>query len=95
MTLHSLKKKLSNIKVYLKEGALHLEGEVDNYETFLSYGKLAVKLKSRGVVNDLTIKGLKAKPMREPNVEDSTLEGKHCDVLIIGAGIVGCAIARE
>lgn len=95
MTLHSLKKKLPNIKVYLKEGALHLEGEVDNYETFLSYGKLAVKLKSRGVVNDLTIKGLKAKPMREPNVEDSTLEGKHCDVLIIGAGIVGCAIARE
>jgi glycerol-3-phosphate dehydrogenase len=33
--------------------------------------------------------------MKQPVLEDSALEGRRPDVLIIGAGITGCAIARD
>jgi glycerol-3-phosphate dehydrogenase len=33
--------------------------------------------------------------MRRPVLEDTFLEGRRPDVLVIGAGITGCAIARE
>ena len=49
----------------------------------------------KGLVNDITVAGKPEPPMRMPEVRDTLLEGKTFDVLIIGAGVVGCAIARE
>lgn len=49
----------------------------------------------KGLVNDITVAGKDEPPMKLPAVRDSALEGKETDVLIIGAGVVGCAIARE
>jgi len=47
------------------------------------------------VVNDIKFTGDKIPPMRIPSLSDETLSGKTPDVLIIGGGISGCAIARE
>lgn len=79
----------------MEDGCVHLTGEVADYALVLQAGKLATACKSVGVVNDLVVPGLKETPMRTPSVEDASLEGRHIDVLVIGAGVVGCAIAKE
>lgn len=85
----------SDIHCTVEDGCIHLTGNVKDYDTVLTAGKLAATCESVGVVNDLQVPGLRETPMRIPAVTDKTLEGKHVDVLIIGAGVVGCAIARE
>lgn len=77
-------------------GAVRLSGETDSWEDALEAGRLAVnKKRSRGVVNDVTPKGCVPEPVRMPTVSDDSLEGFSPDVLVIGGGIVGAAIARE
>ena len=49
----------------------------------------------KGLVNDITVAGKGEPPMRMPEVRDNLLAGKTFDIVIIGAGVVGCAIARE
>lgn len=97
--ISSLKRKLEkiskDISFKIEEGVITLSGEVDNYEKVIEIGKLASKAKCGNVVNDITVPGLKEKPMRVPSLRDNALDGKEVDVLIIGAGIVGCTIARE
>ncbi|HQC54951.1 MAG TPA: NAD(P)/FAD-dependent oxidoreductase [Clostridia bacterium] len=83
------------IVVKYENGATVLEGELLSYEDILKCGQLAISKKSRGVVNNIKLKGYTPKPMRIPSFKDNKYEGKTPDVLIIGGGIVGCAIARE
>jgi len=47
------------------------------------------------LVNDVRCTGPEQPPMRVPGLRDSALEGAAPDVLVIGGGVVGCAIARE
>lgn len=49
----------------------------------------------KGVINDITLKGFTPPPIRTPKQRDNALEGRRPDVLIIGGGVIGCAIARE
>lgn len=90
-----LAKLSSGISCKIEDGHIHLTGDVGEYVTVLKAGKLATKCKSVGVVNDLRVPGLEETPMRVPANTDRSLDGRQVDVLIIGAGIVGCAIARE
>lgn len=90
-----LEKLSPGINCTLEDGCVHLAGEVANYGLVLRAGKLATACDSAGVVNDLKVPGLEETPMRKPSVSDKTLDGRRVDVLVIGAGIVGCAIARE
>lgn len=98
MKLNKLNKKLrkidENIIAYEKDGCIHLEGAVDDYQKVLKAGRLAVKEKSLGVVNDVKVKGREMK-MNLPEIRDKTLEGKEVDVLVIGGGVTGCAVLRE
>jgi glycerol-3-phosphate dehydrogenase len=48
-----------------------------------------------GFVNNIECTGEKPIPVRTPRIEDSALEWEEPDVLIIGGGVTGCAIARE
>ena len=48
----------------------------------------------KGLVNDITVAGHAEPSMRLSERRDTLLEGKAVDILIIGAGVVGCAIAR-
>lgn len=78
------------------DGCVVLEGALDRWDDLVQAGMLAAKCsRSDGLVNDIRFTGGEIPPMRVPPLTDSTLEGATPDVLIIGGGIVGCAIARE
>ena len=78
-----------------RDGCVLLEGEVDDYATVYAAGKLAVdKDRYLGVLNDVRVRGFEQHVVL-PELRDDALEGRACDVLVIGGGITGCAIARE
>ncbi|AEH51428.1 NAD(P)/FAD-dependent oxidoreductase [Pseudothermotoga thermarum] len=85
------------VKVHLSEknGAIVLEGRTKKWEQVVKAGKLATKLGYRGVVNLLECEEVGKETIIKPNFRDNELEGVKVDVLIIGAGVVGCSIARE
>ena len=64
-------------------------------KTIVKAGKIAAKAGYKGVINDITLKGFTPPPIRTPKQRDNALEGRRPDVLIIGGGVIGCAIARE
>lgn len=86
---------IEDLEVFLADGAVNLRGTAKSYDDILQAGKIATNVKSRGVVNDIKVKGLSSKPMYVPTLENKELDGKTYDVLIIGGGVVGCAIANE
>lgn len=99
-SIEKIKRKLhkagfSNIEVTFSNGSVVLNGELSSYEDILKCGKMAITSLSRGVVNNIRLIGYTPKPMRMPEIKDSKYEGATPDVLVIGGGIVGCAIARE
>ncbi|MDR0530633.1 MAG: FAD-dependent oxidoreductase [Oscillospiraceae bacterium] len=72
-----------------------LEGESADWQEIVAAGYLAAKYnKTEGVVNDIRYLG-RVQPVRLPELNDDALEGAAPDVLVVGGGVVGCAIARE
>lgn len=92
---HELKSISPDVHAYREDGVLHIEGCCSSYQDVVSCGVLGTHVKSRGVVNDAVSSDVAEKPMRVSLSSDKSLEGKHFDVVIIGAGVVGCAIAME
>jgi glycerol-3-phosphate dehydrogenase len=92
-----LKKRYHNrVQVSFKDNIIYLTGELDTWKDIYEAGALMAEPFSRvHVVNDIVLKRAEPLKMRVPDVKDQTLEGEQPDVLIIGAGISGCAIARE
>ncbi|MDR0503785.1 MAG: NAD(P)/FAD-dependent oxidoreductase [Treponema sp.] len=87
-----------NVRAELKDGCLYLTGKLDEWDDVVSAGLMSVNKKKYTVVNDIVFTGLpdgKMPPMRLPSVSDDALEGRKPDVIVIGGGITGCAIARE
>ncbi len=79
-----------------KDRVLYLEGELEDWDDIVAAGLLSVnRRKYDGLVNNIRFTGGEIPPMRLPMTQDHTLEGASPDVLVIGGGIVGCAIARE
>lgn len=75
---------------------LKLEGSLDNWKDIVEAGSICADKKSRRyVVNNIMLKDVDTNTMKLPKLNDKLLDHKKTDVLIIGAGIVGCAIARE
>jgi len=79
----------------LHGGVLYLTGELDNWDDIVKAGLMSVNQKEYSVVNDIHFTGANIPSMKMPAVASNRLEGENPDVLIIGGGIVGCAIARE
>lgn len=80
----------------LNDGCVVLEGAFDRWDDVVQAGMLAARCgRSEGLVNDIRFIGGEIPPMRVPPFTDTALEGAKPDILIIGGGIVGCAIARE
>jgi len=87
---------LAEVEVIEKQGALVLEGQVKNWQQYLEAGYAAAGQDFRGVVNDLEVEGLENfKQQCESSPEDFSLERYSFDVVVIGGGVIGCAIARE
>lgn len=83
-----------SVKVEEHRGCVRLTGELDNWQDIYNAGCAAVSKSSRGVLNDIKLKGFSEK-ISAPEFRDNELDGATPDVLVIGGGIVGCAIARE
>lgn len=99
MKLEKLQKALleidPNIKATEKDGCILLTGEVDDYSKKVKAGQKAVdKKRYLGVLNDIKLIGFEQKVIL-PNINDTKYDKQECDVLIIGGGITGCAIARQ
>jgi glycerol-3-phosphate dehydrogenase len=82
-----------------ERGILTIRGECASWEEVVAAGHLAAQPPEvRNVVNELSVRG-KPAPRRDyaPDREKGLKAGRvdTVDVLVIGAGISGCAIARE
>lgn len=75
--------------------SLVLEGTVSTWDQMYNAGKMCVNQGYKGVVNKLKVRDLSIPEIKKPKLADHFLHGKSTDVLIIGGGIIGCAIARE
>lgn len=83
-----------SVKVEEYRGCVRLTGELDNWADIYRCGRAAVCKKSLGVLNDIKLKGFHEEP-KHPTLQDDAVDGQTPDVLVIGGGIVGCAVARE
>lgn len=86
-----------NIRITSSEvhSAIVLEGNAANWHDVVEAGKIAANRGFKGVVNRIEAEEIKVPEIRIPDLKDDFLEGKKVDVLVIGAGIIGSAIARE
>lgn len=79
-----------------EDGLIRLTGTLSSWDEILKACRMAVSGdRTVHVVNDLTLAGAEPLPVRVPSLSDKALDGETPDVLIIGGGISGCAIARE
>jgi glycerol-3-phosphate dehydrogenase len=98
----SLKEALPDLDPELSlddRGILTIRGDCASWEEVVAAGHLAAKPSEiRNVVNELTVRGQPVPrkdygPCREMGIRAGCID--TVDLLIIGAGISGCAIARE
>ena len=74
----------------------HLTGTASTWEEAVEAGLLcAEKGGLKHIVSDVTVPGQEKPAPILPKLKDKVLEGRTPDVLIIGGGVTGCAIARE
>ncbi|GHV21288.1 FAD/NAD(P)-binding oxidoreductase [Spirochaetia bacterium] len=96
-----LTKKLAKISgtIQAKEqdGCVWLTGKVSTWDESVRAGMLAAgNLKKRAtVVNNIEVTDEPLTPPCLPAFSDNALEGEKPDVLVIGGGVTGCAVARE
>lgn len=100
MKLTKLNEKLKLIDSSLnaevnQDNCLILHGNVKDYSKVVQATKLALdKKRYQGLINEIKVEGKEIK-MRLPSINDQALDNENVDVLVIGGGIVGCAILRE
>ncbi len=83
-----------NLQIRADEGLIHLSGSVDTWDQVVTAGHLAGSLKGvLSVVNEISAAWGAPPPYIVPPGDESVIGS--ADVVIIGAGIVGSAIARE
>lgn len=96
-----LQKKLKKIfaddvRVSIENNVATLTGNVSQWHEFVKAGRLCADKKCRWtVVNDIVCEEALQKEQATTPAFDSSLEGMTPDVVIIGGGVIGCAIARE
>jgi len=100
ISISRINKKLDRIfggkvRAALMDGALYLVGGLSDWNDVVRAGLISVNKKKYTVVNNIVFTGGKIPPTKLPSVLDESLEGRRPDVLVIGGGVVGCAIARE
>ena len=79
-----------------RDGCIRLSGTAESWDEAVAACQLMARRGAKThVVNDIAVAGGGMSAPILPPVSDTGIDGARCDVLIIGAGVVGCAIARE
>ncbi|HHF56449.1 MAG TPA: FAD-dependent oxidoreductase, partial [Thermoplasmatales archaeon] len=87
-----LRKYGAKANVTVEDGIVFIKGSIASWQEYVEIGKETGKIKGvEGVVNDLEYPGKEKK--RKKRGKERVIE--KADVVIIGGGVVGCAIARE
>jgi len=82
------------VAVSMRDGIARLRGHSSSHQAALEAGHLAGSFdKVREVVNDIVFPGKMR--FRSPRKVSEELTGKEFDVVIIGGGVIGLAVARE
>ena len=93
---NKVRKKISpNVSLREWHASLVLEGTVSTWEQLYNAGKMCANQGYKGVVNKLKVSDLNIPSTKKPRLTDNFRQDKKVDGVIIGAGIIGCAIARE
>ncbi len=98
--IEKIQKKLQNtisgtIECRKWRSSIILEGNVSSWEDVVNAGKMAAEKRYKGVVNKIEVKNLRIPEISKPIIDDNSLDKIQTDILIIGGGVIGCAIARE
>ncbi|MDC7228096.1 MAG: FAD-dependent oxidoreductase [Spirochaetales bacterium] len=86
---------LADVQVAELQGSIQLTGRVASWSDKVEAGYMAAGNGFRGVLNDIAVDGVADSEMSIPAAADDSLEGRSFDAVIVGGGVVGCAIARE
>jgi len=79
-----------------EDGLLILSGSLPTWSEVVLAGMMSVNDKLyHGLVNDIDCTGEQDSKPRMPSFKDYAISAVQPDVLIIGGGVIGCAIARE
>jgi len=80
------------------QDSICLSGQVDSWDKVVKAGYIAARSSFKEVVNDIFFEDKSQKILstheKHPKIEES-IGSFNCDILIIGAGIIGSSIARE
>lgn len=77
-----------------QDGVLRITGDVKNWEAKVFAGSSAAALGFSSIVNDLVFDGEECE-LPEPESRDGSLDGTMYDLVIIGGGVTGCALAQR
>ena len=88
---------LAGVTVGEQNGSLLLTGTLARWDDVVRAGQIAAARRGSyaHVVNHLDLPGAAPAAPRLPALRDAALDGLDVDVAVIGAGVTGCAIARE
>jgi glycerol-3-phosphate dehydrogenase len=103
-TVQKIKTKISQdpelsklqLKISCEDGTVYLEGEAEKWEQVVVLGHTAADMAgTRGIVNKVWPRSLPQPKKKRKIKEKASWNEMKVDVIIVGAGIVGAAIARE
>ena len=84
------------VRAVVERGVVVLRGSAEDWDGVVAAGRLAASPKSRWyTVNEISWPGAAAHKAQCVQRVDESLAGRSPDVLLIGAGVTGAAIARE
>ena len=87
---------VSDLTVERFHRSVRLCGKVSTWDEKIQAGYAASGRGFKSVINDIDVEGIRVtKDPAVPEAGDKSLEGRFFDVLIVGAGVIGCAAARE
>ena len=99
-TLNTLNRKLKrcfsgSVTAGTYNGSVVLKGTVSGWNEKIKAGYIAAGRGFRSVINEITAAGISEPEMSLPCTSDMLIDGRDFDVVIIGGGVIGCAVARE